>query len=462
LLELQFDHEGNLWLLARCGLIKIDRGEIRGWASGSVSTVHPQLFGASDGVRAMSTYYLPHSGVASDGRLWFGGDAGVQVVDPSSIRMNTIPPPVHIEKLVVDGVVYTAGARLRPLPHNVEIDYTALSLVSPSQVRFRYRLIGSEKQWQDAQTRRQAFYQNLKPGSYRFELVACNNDGVWNQVGDAVTFSIPPAFYQTAWFRCVLLCLILTIGWIVIRLRELHAANEIEAKMGERLMERDRIARELHDTLLQGFQSIVFRFQTAWKMTPHDELADSVMTDTLARADAVLKDGRAKVRDLRGEEIGQALSNELREFIAWQVPPSGLVSSVNTIGEARPLNEVVREEVAAVAKEAIANALMHSNATSLVCELNFGKKVFTITCSDNGVGIPSEITSQGRSGHYGLLGMKERAERMGGSLRIGGGTPSGTVVRLQITGRLAYKREVVDTQAGLLNRLLARAAKRFR
>jgi signal transduction histidine kinase/streptogramin lyase len=441
MLQMQFDIKGDLWLLSRCGLQRIAGAEIRLWAAGKIEVVHPQWYGPSDGARIMSTYFIPHSTLASDGTLWFGGEAGVQVFNPENLKSNETPPPVHIERLMADGADYAPGARLRPLTHNVEIDYTALSLVDSRRIQFRYRLIGSDKRWQDATSRRQAFYQDLRPGKYRFEVLASNNDGVWNLTGDALTFTVPPAFYQTSWFNGMIVILLVISVWLMTKFRALRAASFIEEKMRERLMERDRIARELHDTLLQGFQSIVFRFQTAWNTMPPEQRYSVVISDTLARADAVLREGRAKIHDLRGGEPGQELWNELKDFIAWHFPPDAPQCSVKWAGRMRPLNEIVREEVVAVAKEALLNALNHSHGTHIICDLHFEKHSFTLTCADDGVGIPADVVVRGRANHYGLLGMRERSQRVGGTLKITPKSPHGTIVQMHIPGALAYTRD---------------------
>jgi signal transduction histidine kinase/ligand-binding sensor domain-containing protein len=454
LLQFQFDQSGNLWLLSRCGLQKIAHDEVQKWIADRLNVVHPYLIGPADGARVMTSNYLPHSALAADGKIWFGGDAGAQVLDPNSIPTDPVPPPVHVEEFIADGVNHSSGDRLQPLVHNLQIDYTALSLVNPQEVKFRYRLVGSDKQWQDAGSRRQAFYQDLKPGRYSFEVVACNNDGVWNNKGDSIAFIVPPAFYQTNWFMWLVFAVGAVIVWGLVRLREIRAAESVEARMRERLMERDRIARELHDSLLQGFQSVIFRIHTVWKSTVHDPPTSSSIETTLAHADTVLREGRDKVRELRTVSPKQCLLDELREFVTWQFVSFEGKYTVEMVGERRRLSLVVREEVLAIAKEALINASIHSHASRIECELNFAKSFFAITCRDNGIGFAKETQSQAPPNHFGLVGMKERAERIGGKLRIDSAVDAGTFVRVEISGRLAYRRKDRTVERrGVLQRL---------
>ena len=277
------------------------------------SMVHPQFFGAGDGVRSMATDFQPHSTVSSDGRIWFGGLSGVQVIDPANLHFNQLIPPVHVERLLADGIDYRDGQRLRQPIKNIEIDYTGLSLTNPQQVQFRFRLWDFDNSWQEGYTRRQAFYQNLPPGTYRFQVLASNDDGVWNDKGDTITFIVPLAFYQTVWFRALVVIAVLSCIWIFIRVREMRAAEAFKARMNERLMERDRIARELHDTLLQGFQSIVLRFQVGVNAIQPPQRATEMLQGAIERADAALKEGRDRVKGLRRGRSSLKLADELKD-----------------------------------------------------------------------------------------------------------------------------------------------------
>ena len=252
------DHERSLWLYAACGLVRVTRSELQAWIADPTRRIETTVWDAADGIRLRSSAasaYGPRVAKATDGKLWFVTGEGVQVVDPRHLTTNTLPPPVHIEHVTADSTAYdpasTANGRLRlpPLPRDLAIDYTALSLVAPERVLFRYKLEGRDLDWQDAGTRRRAFYNDLAPGDYRFRVIACNNSGVWNETGASLSFSIAPAYHQTLWFRALAAAALAALLWAAYRTRmrivERHAA-QITA-LNEQLMkaqeqERTRIA----------------------------------------------------------------------------------------------------------------------------------------------------------------------------------------------------------------------------
>ena len=199
------DRDHALWLYTQCGLIQIPGAELAKWWTKSDSTLQMKVFDTSDGVQAGGALFNV-SARSMDGRLWFPNGVALQMVDPGKCAGNPLAPPVHIEEIVADRKSYSAlpDLRLPSLTRDVEINYTALSFVAPQKVRFRYRLDGYDQSWQEAGGRRQAYYSNLPPGKYRFKVIACNNDGVWNENGAALNLSITPAFYQTLSFKLLL------------------------------------------------------------------------------------------------------------------------------------------------------------------------------------------------------------------------------------------------------------------
>lgn len=435
----QEDRSGNWWIMSGCGVLKVAKAEMDHWERDPTFRVHPQLFGVGDGARNTATDYQPRCTVSIDGRIWFGGYSGIQVIDPANLPTNELVPPVHIERLLADGIDYQDGQRLRPSMKNIEIDYAGLSLVNSQQVQFRYRMWDFDSTWQEAHSRRQAFYQNLPPGIYRFQVLASNNDGVWNDKGDTITFVVPPAFYQTVWFRSCAVIAVLLCVWILIRIREIRATEAFEARMAERLGERDRIARELHDTLLQGFQSIVLRFQVAVNAIQPPQQATAMLQDAIERADVVLKEGRARVKGLRRAKISLRLADAINAFIRDQDMPSGPTCRLEESGTERQLQEFVYEEVYAIARESLLNALHHANAMSIVCDLRYDKNNLIFECRDNGVGLPTDVLAAGhREDHYGLVGIKERAGRIAATLKIESANREGTTIRVIVPGRIAY------------------------
>jgi PAS domain S-box-containing protein len=226
------DDAGSFWLYTACGIARVARSGLDEWAAAADEGTDAQrviratVFDSSDGVRSVSivSSYSPHLVKSADGRVWFATVDGVSVIDPRRLPYNELPPPVHIERIIADRKPHDAASaagpvRLPPLARDLQIDYTATSLVAPEKMRFRYRLEGHDKDWQDAGNRRQAFYNDLPPGDYRFRVSASNNSGVWNEAGAALAFSVAPAYYQTAWFRLLLLAALATAIWAAYRWR---------------------------------------------------------------------------------------------------------------------------------------------------------------------------------------------------------------------------------------------------
>ena len=267
------DAAGSVWLYTSCGLVRVPDADLDAWAA-AVDHDRPvrppirfTLFDSGDGVRLLArpTRYHPQVATAPDGRIWFSTVDGVAVIDQRNIRANALAPLVHIEQAVADRHHYDArsGLQLPPLVRDLRIDYTALSLVAPEKNQFRVMLEGRDSDWQDVGTRRQAFYTDLAPGSYRFRVRGSNNSGVWNEAGAALDFSIAPAYYQTRWFQSLVVASVAwpCVGRLSVRVRQV--ARDYQQRLNERVNERTRIARELHDTLLQSFHGLLLRFQTA-------------------------------------------------------------------------------------------------------------------------------------------------------------------------------------------------------
>src|SRR5271168_2484529 len=338
------DASGSIWLYTRCGLIGIAQSELSRWWNHPDTTVAVTRLDEFDGVRPGLTSLKAQAVRTPDGRLWFVNGAILQMFDPTHFDRNQVPPPVQVEEVVADRRSYLPrpGLRLPPLTRDLEINYTAPSFVAPQKVVFRYKLEGHDPGWQEPGTRRQAFYSDLLPGNYRFRVLARNNDGVWNEDGAALDFVIEPAYYQTAWFKALVTITALGAIWVLYLLRMRQVTGQLQARLGERLVERERIARELHDTLLQGFQGLVLRFQAVMKQLPPDDPAYSMMEKALDRADEVLLEGRQRVRDLRSEtstvnELGEKLASYGTELAEdWKV-----AFSLEIVGAPKPLDPIV-------------------------------------------------------------------------------------------------------------------------
>lgn len=436
------DADGNFWLYMHCGIAVISHEDIAAWSGHLDQQVHAHLLlDASDGARPGFSPFTPEVTESRDGRLWFAHEGVLQVVDKKHLPFNVIPPPVHIERILADQRTFPISVELSlpALTRSIQIDYTGLSYIAPQKVYFRYKLSGVDKDWQDAGSRRQAFYTNLSPGKYTFEVRACNNDGVWNTLGDKIQFAIQPKWYQTAWLRCLAVVATLMTIWALSLLRVRYATARVEDHISLRLAERDRIARELHDTLLQGFQGLVLRFQMATNAIPTNEPARKLMESALDRADEVLLEGRDRVRDLRSQVLEIELSRALERIANDLQQLSPITFEVHEVGSSRPLQRVVQEEVFAIGRESLSNAFRHSGASSIVCEIVYERSRFLFVCQDNGKGIDPQILDAGeREGHWGLLGMQERARRLNASLHVQSSASTGTRIELSVRGRIAY------------------------
>ena len=439
------DDAGALWLYARCGLFSISRSELARWRQNPAVRVAVETLDVYDGVQPGMTPLQPQATRSLDGRLWFANNNVVQTFDPRKWQRNRLPPNVVVEGLEANGVNYRVqhNLKLPALIRNLDIDYTALSFVVPQKVRFRYKLEGRDTSWQEAGTRRQAFYTDLPPGSYRFRVIACNNDGVWNESGAQFAFTIPPAFMQSIWFKAICLLGIVTFIYSAYRLRVRRVTSQLRGRMYERLAERERIARELHDTFFQGIQGLLLRFHTATSQLPKDEPARRLFEDTLKQSDKVMLEGRELVLDLRATvseptDLPTALANFGEEM--RKAGPCDFKVVVN--GSGRPLHPVVFEELFKIGKEALSNAFQHSAAHSIEAELNYERSELRLRIRDDGRGIDSAILRQGhRDGHFGMPGMRERARKIGAHLDVWSRAGAGTEVELRIAAGLAYVSE---------------------
>jgi len=441
------DDHGNLWLYSQCGLVEIANADVKKWWDDANIVLQPKVLDALDGAQ---TDYAPFQGAAKspDGRLWFASGIALQTIDPNRLLANSIAPPVHVEGITADRRNYMArgGLVLPALTRDLEIDYTALSFVVPQKVRFSYKLEGRDTIWQEPGTRRQAFYSDLRPGHYRFRVIACNNDGVWNEEGAALEFNLLPAFYQTKWFFLFCAAVTASLAWMAYRYRVRQVTGRLDMQFKERLSERTRIARELHDTLLQGFQGLMLHFQRARNLLP-DRAAEAIQTldKALDGAEQAIVEGRDAIHDLRSlTPAAQGLAEEItalrKELIAEDTNKDPAQFRVVIEGSAQVLHPNVHLGIFRIAREALRNAVIHSGARLIETEITYSDKLFRLRIRDDGRGLDPNVRDQGdRTGHWGLRGMRERVERLGGALDIWSEPGAGTEVELRIPGSIAYE-----------------------
>jgi signal transduction histidine kinase/ligand-binding sensor domain-containing protein len=435
------DQRESLWLYSRCGLVEIEKSELDFWWEHPDELVKFRLFDAFDGVQPALTSLKPQSAMSSDGRLWFVNARILQVIDPNHLQRNSIPPPVHVEEVIANRKEYLPSAELAlpALTRDLEIEYTALSFVVPQKVRFRYKLEGHDTGWQDPGTRRQAFYSSLRPGTYRFRVIACNNDGVWNEAGATIDFSVDPAWYQTNWFRILCAVTAIFVVWVIYRLRVRQVAKAIDARFNARLDERTRIARDLHDTFLQTIQGSKLVADVALGPSTDLDHMRHAMEQVSGWLEQATHEGRAALNSLRTStpeknDLAQAFQRAMDECQLQ----SAIQATLAVVGEANEMHPIVQDEVYRIGYEAIRNACVHSKATKLRVELAYAHDL-ALRVSDNGVGIGSAIT-RGKEGHFGLQGMRERTARIAAKLTISSSAASGTEVKLVVPGSIVYRK----------------------
>jgi signal transduction histidine kinase/ligand-binding sensor domain-containing protein len=431
------DHRGSLWLSTACGLVKIANEEIDRWWKHPRTAIKAELVvGILDGVQPGLTSLKPQIAATPDGRIWLVNGRMLQMFDPYDLRKNEIPPPVRVERITADRKVYfpQADLRLPPRTRDLRIDYAALSFVVPGKVRYRYKLEGHDQDWQEPDNRHQAFYSDLPPGRYRFRVIACNNDGVWNETGAELNFFVAPAYYQTEWFRLLCIMVAASALWLLYRVRMWRMRESINSRFNERMAERTRVAREIHDTLLQTIQGS--------KMVADDALEDAAdvgrMRYALERVSLWLEqattEGRAALNSLRASttqvnDLSQAFERAARECSANQSMEFVMLVE----GVAQEMHPIVRDEVYRIGYEAIRNACTHSGGTRLEVDLSYSRAL-VLRVRDNGKGINPDIAATGKAGHFGLKGMHERALRVGATLTLSSSAYSGTEVELVVPG----------------------------
>jgi signal transduction histidine kinase len=347
---------------------------------------------------------------------------------------------MHIEEVRADDrVVPPAGVYQIPSGiHRVTLGYAGLSLAVPERVRFRYRLDGFDRDWSPEVTARQAIYTNLPPGTYTFRVMASNSDGVWNSQPATVTFQVAPMFWQRREFQAGVLLLIAAAGWAAYRFRLRQIARGLNDRFEERLAERTRLAQELHDTLLQGVLSASMHLNVAIDGLPQESPARPSFEHVTGLMARVADEGRHAVRGLRAhatdsDDLERSFAQVLRDFGGHTAATCRIVVQ----GSPRPMHPVIRDEISRIGREALVNALRHSGARTIEVELGYQPSQVSVSVRDDGCGIDEQVLRVGRTDHWGLSGMRERADGIGASLRVWSRRDGGTEVALTVPNHIA-------------------------
>lgn len=445
--------DGYLWALGRRGLARMRLADVARAFREPGFVAPARIFDDDDGLPGrVPPQAMDAVARGGDGRIWAATLAGTVWIDPARLPSNPLPPPVAIASLSADGHAHRDPASLR-LPAgtaDVAIAFAALSLAAPERVQVRYRLEGHDGDWIDPGARRQAFYTNLTPGTYRFRVIAANEDGIWNRAGATLEFAIPPTFLQSIWFKLLLLLAVGLLGWLAYSMRLRQVTTRLQGRFAVRMAERERIARELHDTLLQGFQALVLRLQAIADKVPAGDGLRGSMEEMLERADNVMIEGRSRVLDLRNSAAEGDPARVLLNVSSEIADGNGPQVVLTVHGAQRDVAPPVMEEIRRFAEEAIHNVVHHAQARRIDLLLDYGAHEMKLAVRDDGVGIPMAVLAQGeRPGHLGLVGMRERAEQLGGDFTIGNPQGGGAEVALTIPARTAY----LDHRTGLLDRI---------
>ena len=440
------DDSKNWWLSTPCGYVELADSEMQKWQADSKAFLRFRFLDALDGARTKAASFNP-AAKAPDGRVWFVDGLVAQSIDPSRMESASRVRPVYVEAVTADRTTYGAhnGLTLPARARDIQIDYTSPSFSIPKKVNFRYRLEGNDSNWQDAGTRRQAFYTNLRPGQYRFTVMASNEDGLWNTKGATLQFSVAPAWFQTIWFRtlCVFAFFLLLGGLYQVRLRQVRL--QFNVSLEARVNERTRIARDLHDTLLQSFNALLLRFQTvADLLSTRPDEAKRTLESTIDQTAQALIEGRDAVQQLRSMSLGtndlaSALGSLGKALAADRSNGDAPAFHLEMEGTPQDLLPISRDEVYRIAGEALRNAFQHARARRIEVDIRYDRRQLRLQIRDNGRGIdPQLLGTDGLSGHYGLRGMRERAQSLGGELTIWSEVNSGTEIDLTVPSSIAY------------------------
>lgn len=428
------DARGYLWLTSNHGIIRVSASELMACGEAAPCNPHIAAYGSSDGMLSEEASLGGHPGAfrTDDGHLWFATRKGVAIVDPTDLRENQPPPPVIIERFTVDDTEFKGpGGEITIPPGHVRyaFEYAGITYVSPSRVRYRYILEGFDKQWTEAGSRRNAYYTNLPPRHYRFRVQAANEDGIWNENGAAIEFVIKPPFYRTLWFSGLALLLLIGIIFTIYRLRVRAIRSQFEAILAERT----RIAREIHDTLAQDFVGVSVQLELTAHLLGQSHVLEA--SEQVDRTRTLVREGLANARrsiwDLRSADTQTTLPMRLTHLVE-QSSIDHLKTDVDIGGVYRALAPNLENEVFRIAQEAMANVVRHAEATRVRLDLRYHSNDLTLTICDNGIGFQATDTSLAAKGHFGLQGMRERANQINGTLSVKSSPESGTTVMLSV------------------------------
>ncbi len=422
------DDNANFWMASSKGIFRVSEKELNDFADGRSHSITSIPFSTGQLRFECQSGVQPAAYRTHDGRLWFSTTTGLVVLDPKQLMSNRIPPPVQVTAISIDGQLANLHkpVNLKPSERNIEIRYAGLSFVSPEKVSFRYILDGFDKTWTDAGARREAFFTNLPPGHYRFKVLARNADGLWSATPAVLHFSIEPRLYQRAWFfpLLALALAVLSFGGYRLRIGRINRRFELV------LAERSRIARELHDILLQGLAGITMQLQALWTRLPQSR-EKQFLAEIIQDAGTCSTEARRSLWGLRAFgtaslDFSDKLARVSREAVA------GKPVSLSLHLEPVSLNEypAVEYHLLRIVQEVISNVLAHADARKLAINLVWQPGQLDLTLEDDGIGF--DMRAPQPFGHFGLVGIRERADEIGAELKVSSSRGRGTRVSVRV------------------------------
>lgn len=436
------DRFGSLWIATLNRVLQVNGAKLRAGTLNELDAQDYREYGVIDGLKSLEGVRRTRA-VAADGngRIWFSTTGGLSVVDTQqpTIRPPSVDP--RVESVIIDGnpVAPTGDLHIPPGGRRIAVSYAGLSLAAPERVRFRYKLLGFDRDWSSPRTEREAVYTNLPPRDYEFQVMASNSEGMWNGSVATLRFEVDPALWQTWWFQLSSVLIVGIVTTTIYRARARQAARQLDIRYQERLAERTRIAQELHDTLLQGFISASMQLHVATnELSPEGKRS---MSTVVTMINHVIEDARKAVQGLRSgtefanDDLEDAFCRIQEEFASRDHAFRVVIS-----GKTRPLHPIIRDEVYRIGREALINALRHAAATTIEAELDYATHHLRLVVRDDGRGMDSDVVSSARTGYRGLSGIRDRAERIGAKVTIWSRKGAGTEIELTVPGTIAYQR----------------------
>lgn len=439
------DGRGHLWVTSNRGIFRMDLHDLNDVADGKISTISFVSFGIAEGMKTLECEQgVPFAGwKARDGRLWFPTDRGVVAIDPS--LPDPPPPPIVLEEARANEVTIGRDGRdlLPPGNNTFDFAFTALNLSAPEKQHFKYRLTPYDKAWIDAGTQRTAHYTNMAPGEYTFSVMAANSYGVWDQQATTVQFGLKPHFYQTVWFYALYALGGLALPWVAYQFRVRHLQRQFAVSSEARINERTRIARELHDTLLQNFQGALIQLRAVYnQLSRNPEGARIALDEAIESARAAIAEGRDSIHALRVASDSEATLENLitaaaKELGSRQADAPSFRMVVE--GTSQRVCPVALDELFRISREVLSNAFHHARAKQIETAIRYDDRQLSLRICDDGVGIEQAVLMEGaKQGHWGLPGIRERAKRIGAQVQIWSEPGAGTEVMVKVPAVVAY------------------------